>query len=489
MWIIKDWLRKYAPIAEIVDGERCLVGVRLKSTSAVPRPKDIYLYIAADKEMGEIHIVNGNDALYVNHHDVEQVMNEVFKAFEFYNRWENALLLAARSKDAPEQKIIDLCQGVLGPMIVFDPDFSVTAFSRFYKTGEVNQVFDELLTSENKLTLSSLKSFRQTALYSQMFIKHNYTIIEDDHTMVQPYSHRIIASCCDLKGKLLAQMVMFSKTPITPVKIDLAKVVERALKSIPRKRPDLKSPKRSSEILFSYYENGNISENDLEKLMLLNKWRPEDNFIVLCSKPHVNFENETGAHEDLLYACTKRLDELIQASVSFVYSDMLVSCVCTRTLRVNLDELLEVVQNQMNLIIGTSFEFSGISGFITGVRQSRDALKYRGQSLIATFLDSAIHVLINEADREYCAQCLHPAVRTLRQDDQRNKTENAKMFRIFLQSERSYVMTAKQMFFHRNTVYQRVNKILYSNNLDLENAYTREYLLTSFRFLDTFDIV
>ena len=489
MWIIKDWLCKYAPVGEIIDGGRYLVGVRLKSVNIVPRSKDTYLYIAANRNTGEICLANGKDALYITHHDTERVMNEVLKAFEFYNRWESALLLAACNKDCPEQKIIDLCQGVLGPIIVFDPDFSVVAFSRSYKVGEVNQVFDELLASENKLMLSSLKSFRQTALYSQMFLMHDYTILEDNHTMVMPYVHRVIASCCNLKGKLLAQMVMFSKAQITPAKIDLAKVVEHALKSIPHKRMDLRSPKRSSEILLSYYENRSISESDLEKLMLLNKWRPEDDFAVLCSKPHANFENDAGPHENLLYASTKRLDELIPTSVSFVSSDMLVTCVCIRTLRASLHDLLVLVQRQMNLIIGTSYEFSGFSGFITGVRQSRDALKYRRQSLISTFLDCAIYVLLNECDHDYCQQCIHPVVRKLKMEDQKNKTENAKMFRIFLQSERSYVMTAKRMFFHRNTVYQRVNKILYSNNLDLEKPYTREYLLTSFRFLDTFDSV
>ena len=69
-------------------------------------------------------------------------------------------------------------------------------------------------------------------------------------------------------------------------------------------------------------------------------------------------------------------------------------------------------------------------------------------------------------------------------DDDANGTELLPTLREYLVSGLNATAAAKQLFIHRNTFYQRLDKIQQLITSDLENPDTRLFMLMSYRFVD-----
>ena len=58
------------------------------------------------------------------------------------------------------------------------------------------------------------------------------------------------------------------------------------------------------------------------------------------------------------------------------------------------------------------------------------------------------------------------------------------MLLVYLQCERDMVLTAKMLFVHKNTLVYRLKRIVEIFDLNLDNAYEREYLTVSFLVME-----
>ena len=58
------------------------------------------------------------------------------------------------------------------------------------------------------------------------------------------------------------------------------------------------------------------------------------------------------------------------------------------------------------------------------------------------------------------------------------------ILKVYLRCERNRVLTARQLFVHKNTLVYRLEKMVRLFSLDLDDSYEREYLLFSIRCLD-----
>jgi len=78
----------------------------------------------------------------------------------------------------------------------------------------------------------------------------------------------------------------------------------------------------------------------------------------------------------------------------------------------------------------------------------------------------------------------HPAVQLLRRYDLENQTELCHTLRVYLECERSYVKTAKQLYIHRNSLLYRIQRIQELTCLDFSDPSTRLHLLMSYAVQD-----
>ena len=486
-WIIKRWLSKYHPIATIVEGKQQIEGVRLFANDVGYDERYIYICRAGDISTGlrteqpnEILLLNCNDVISLRHDDLEDVLNDTMAAFEYYNNWENSLLFAANKKN-PEQEVINACSGVLGPILIFDLTFSAFAFSRQYQVGELCRIWDEFILFHNP-TLSSLKHFSYGNLYKLMPFKHDCIAIEETSEAVAPYCYNILFSYCDDDGNLLAQVTIAYADPITPYEMHLAQTFQSALNSISKKTANIHTNKYTSGVLTEAYINGTLSEYNANKVMLIQSWPVGSRFIVMSSA--LKEYDEDRSYKELLSAYSSRMDILLPRSISFISEKSIITCINMNMIQEQLIEIVDELRERLSMAFGFSLEFQNLQDFVIAIRQSQDALKYRGDAVISYFSDCALYVLAHERDREYCRRCVHPVIENIKEHDERNGTEYASTLRTFLQSERSYILTAERMFVHRNTVFYRIGKILEMYQLSLDEPYTREYLLYSYWILD-----
>ena len=86
---------------------------------------------------------------------------------------------------------------------------------------------------------------------------------------------------------------------------------------------------------------------------------------------------------------------------------------------------------------------------------------------------------------EHRCLALHPALHRILDYDRRKNTSLYHMLKTYLRCERNRVLTAQELFMHKNTLVYRIGKVSSLFSLDLDDAYEREYLLVSFRCLET----
>ena len=97
MWIFADWLKDYEPEAHIREGKLEIETVRL--FSAEMPAQDNTLYIGRIRDLfihGNNNIIctHKNDILILSTNDLDEVMNQVLNAFEYYQSWNVAMLEA-----------------------------------------------------------------------------------------------------------------------------------------------------------------------------------------------------------------------------------------------------------------------------------------------------------------------------------------------------------------------------------------------------------
>jgi hypothetical protein len=152
MWILADWLEKYKPSVSICDGQPVLSGARLFSTEN-PDLNESFIYVgfASDISPGEfcekkVLCINKQDWMVFDHENIENVLNDILEAFEFYNEWETSLNEAAYSRDS-FQTILDLSQPIFkNPAFIVDWRGKVLAITYNNKPNTAKEVWNHMLT-------------------------------------------------------------------------------------------------------------------------------------------------------------------------------------------------------------------------------------------------------------------------------------------------------------------------------------------------------
>ncbi len=168
MWMLADWLQRYAPVARIEQGERVLRNARLYSEELKISRSSVYLHPI---ERGRVLLTNGHDVLELRSDDVNAVLGDTMDAFEYYNDWASGVHdLIHAGCDA--QTLLRAGAQALGrTLILADATFFVheifDPFGAVEQTPSVGDVTESrLLPLEALLDLSRLECIRVPELPS-----------------------------------------------------------------------------------------------------------------------------------------------------------------------------------------------------------------------------------------------------------------------------------------------------------------------------------
>ncbi len=493
MRIIEQWLDKYEPIVTSISPEPTISGIRLFSYDKAP-DKD-YVYIGRNRDFfdtsssNEVLLVHRKDVISLNTQELEDVFDVVMDAFVYYQNWEQQMLSAYQHEN-PVQCIIDSCADIFGPMFFMNMSLQVTAFSKQYPPGSINQNWDDFW-EHGMLSLNSMNRMEQS-VYMNKMIQH-----WDDEIFYEPaaeknpkYPYSMMISQENAYHELTGQLTIISEQNFQEYHRHLAVFLKRAL-CLVAAQEQLKSSGSIQQNLFMDYLTQNRQDlAGFQSLYRMKQWNPEQSFmVVLLRKENPPFSNYKYYQDTLQRYFSRYLfcilnnngnseSELIAALIPLEKSSPSKKGSARYGARIPNDFFL--MAGRLGLIYGCSYPLEGIENMVDQFRQAKIALQ-NGEPL---YYHCALEDLTDCRQDKKSVFSVHPVLRQISAYDQAKGTDFYTMLKIYLRCERNRVLTAQKLFVHKNTLVYRIEKLINMFDLNLDDSYEREYLLLSYRILD-----
>lgn len=147
---------------------------------------------------------------------------------------------------------------------------------------------------------------------------------------------------------------------------------------------------------------------------------------------------------------------------------------------------LKELTNSNRLIVGISNEFSDLQELAQHYCQADDALKLsarlRIEDNIVYYKDVSFFAMLSKLSvGEHMRQFCHPALKLLREYDDKNGTELFETLRVLTDTNFNQKLTAEKLFTHRNTIAYRRQQILELAGIDFSDSEELFQLSYSFK--------
>lgn len=490
MAIIEHWIRQYHPISTIISDEPTISAVRLFTYAKAPNPN--YLYVGRNKDFfensqsNEVLLVHRKDVISLSTHELEDVFDSLLDAFSFYQSWEQEML-SAFQKENPEQVIIDSCREIFGPMFFTTTSLQMTAFSKQYPIGSINQNWDDFWEL-GTLSLSSLMNMQPGMFLEKLSQTWECETFYEDHVDNYPYSMMISQE--NSAHKLTGQLTIISNTPFQQYHRDIAVYLKRALCLVANHEEPVEHGSVAQSLLQDFLQGRRNDLASFHTFYQIQGWDSGQHCMIIILK------QENGALITYEYHL-KSLRKYFPGALCFIrYSfderrdGEIVCCLPVEPLEdsgpgnrfgLEMPEMLFKMAKILKLDYYCSYPFSGIQNAAVQYRQANACL-VRGKPF---YYDCALEDLSDlNGTPAYRRLAVHPALERIMDYDRRKNTSCYHILKTYLRCERNRVLTAQELFMHKNTLVYRIGKICALFSLDLEDAYEREYLLFSFRCME-----
>lgn len=472
MWILNDWLKKYHPQPRILHGEQTLRSARILSGDSSIEQQNVYLARASEFISGEdqkIICVHGQDMLLLNTSNMEEVLNDIFDAFDFYNSWSDGIAQEIRS-GCDIQTVVDLSHDVFRqPIVVYNTNNEAIAVSSAFPKGSLDQEWDFMVENRaNSLDfLVNIQDIlkKQRTLYGTLKIKVPGTpygsiykglfhdgiwlgriiFLEAFHSLSEG-ELQLFDTFCNLVGIWASQSY----------KSDLLQAESRIFLDLIERRP--------------------VSWEELDHKLQMNGWRMEDPKLLI----RIEIPQQQSEIMKILAA---RLEMLVSAS--YVFSSQKAIYILSNlelTRPDTIRQVLEPVLQQAGLYAVSSYPFTDILKLadhhdqcaLTCLHCPSDPGRLYSCSDYA--LDS-IHALMTA---KIPGVLKHPGLSRLKQYDKANHADLYETLYTYLRNNCNMAETARQLHLHRNSLLYRLNQIKDQAGIQFNDPDTREHLLLSF---------
>lgn len=481
MWILADWLAKYKPSVNICEGQPILSGARLFSVDK-PELNESIVYVGytsdfyPDKSSGiysrkKLLCINKQDWIVFNHECIEDVLNDILEAFDFYNKWETAIKEAAYSRKS-FQTLFDLSQPIFkNPMLLVDWRGKVLAMSYENLPNTAKDVWDYILLngylpayaygrlkkcpakctmfeSVKEVTILNFPEYDYRCIHFNIHYKHEPIIychiIEDNIKLTHGMKHLAAA----LK-QAISTMIRFTNIPVN---------------------------QRPTSMLFSDILSGKSPDNEAIRWVKMTLgWENTEKWYLVSFR---NLYPDRLSEPVLL----QLLERYIPQGFYFSWKNYLIMLIdCKEWL--NIFDTFCRQLNASGFRCGVSMAFGDLNDLPTRLKQAEIALKYsKEQDTVSMCTDYAWSYLFNEVTEIIRSEkMIHPAIERLVEYDNKNGTELARTLYEYLLNERNSIKTANSLYLHRNSLRYRLERISELIDADLENPDVRMHIMFSYQ--------
>lgn len=473
MWILSDWLKKYNPDNRITEGEKILRGVRLISNEINFESSNIYLgrakdFISSDNE--NIICINGHDMILLKTQDIEAVLNDIFDAFDFYNRWADGLV-SDIYEGCTIQDLVDKSHEVFNdPITIHDSGNVLTAYSKEYGLGSVDEEWDNIITNKS-MSLETLHKMKDHL--KEVRTRNDVLLINMDEFSPEFMLKNIFANHKNMGRAVL----VLSKHDPTKGRIHLFETFVNIIETWLKFNSERKEMLEENALFFELLSGNQILDTELFTKLKVFGWEEKDKKIVIAiSNPFFYSE----LHRPLLTSLEKNLKNCYILEFK---NKIVVVCDIDVLPIEKIKEIIKPLLKRTSSYAAFSYDFTDILKLKIYFDQADLTLSHcpKEEGCIYFCSDFALPYIYDVIRAHLTQTIIHPSLLTLQKFDSETNSELFKTLYEFLIHERNLVKTAAALNIHRNTLIYRLNKIDTITGVDLENEDVRQYLILSFK--------
>lgn len=474
MSMLAWYMREYHPVCSIKNDIVSIGGIRfLTGDFMMLSPDYLYLgmadYFFADPKFQGVYVaVHGQSFLLFYDCEYDTLLNTIFSAIDFYEKWELRLGVAA-AEHAPLQRFMELTEQVMDDfMVVCNLETELLASTKV-KPEDIRGTTWEYFFANKKVSLLSMNS----------------TILDGEGKLIRKkkYFDPYIAkstnpNTCDKiimylyqDGEAVAYLsVNQNAGSHTEMEMQLIPVIAGYM-LMASEFTSSESAARSTIRFFSDLINGVVPEDELlahyQEKMAISLFR-------------------------IVYVVNKRRSDMIylRTFLKFLRSHNVICCEYRNGIAALFSDSSGVEETVRELIA-----MSGFSGICCGISASSgDFLAVNRQIRQAFFVteqvdctegvfcceDYAFRYMLNVLLQDESAPfLLHPAIEKLYNYDQENQSELLFTLKLYLDNNKNLQKTLEALNIHRSTLKYRIQRIENIIGMNLGNTEEDDYLRLS----------
>lgn len=472
MWILNDWLQKYRPQPRILQGEQVLRSARILSNETDIERQNVYLAKASEFISGEedkVICVQGQDMILLNTQDMDEVLNTIFDAFDFYNSWADGIAedIAA---GCSVQDIVDRSDAVFKqPLLVYNSGNEIIGISSGYPEGSLDEEWDTLLQTGTNSMDFLMKLRKELKLQRSRRDTIRYFVEGSRYSSV----YKSIFSGRFWVGRLLLLETEHELSQGEMQLFDtLAALVERWTADSSR----ASQMKEETAVFRDLIGGQPVSREEIDHKLQMAGWQKEH------KKQLIRIEIPQNQIE-ISRALVQRLENAFADSYVIDASEVLYLLVNKdllpeRDMEAALTELL--VRSRLCAV--ASYEFTDVYKLSDHDLQCMLTYKYipREEGILYHCPDYALECIHSLMGTSLPGALRHPALDLLEECDRESGSDLRRTLYTYLRSSCNMAETARQLHLHRNSLLYRLNQIRDLTGISLDDADTREYLLFSY---------
>ncbi len=402
----------------------------------------------------------------------DYVQNVMLDIFDLYAEWIEALHASLEAEDM--QTAINICYEMFGnPVFILSHNGKLLAITNKVDKDQLNNPEWDHYMTYGYSSYQNFQKFRAAINKQASWLSSEAVLYKNPPTADR--TEFMISMICDrhtIYGRFTV-MGYFRKLTEGDAQLlsFVSDVIARHLAASNKKEHHAEG----SSILLNMFRKKMLSEHEKNELRQYYSWKEEEIFrVCVLSRRSMAVDDEDLFQE--------YLEGLFPNCPVLKYEQKTILVLAGDAIKTeNLVEKLEKsCVREWNVTVGLSLEFRELEKAYEYLAQAIYAISKAGnKERIAMFYHYGLEFLLSLDSAEQKLLAIHPDVAEWIRRDGSANSESINTLYTYLLYERSLRRAAEAIFVHRNTLLYRIGKLTGEMKYDLDEPYTRQYVLTS----------
>ncbi|GEM_PF-2446501 len=413
-----------------------------------------------------------------------EIMNELLEIFRFYETWELKVLNILQNEPNIEELMKVTYDIFESPLLLLDAQFQCISRIGYDEALPGYQSFEE--NNSKELSLSAMSTF---------FNNKDPMMNNRDIMLIEIMDLQFLAKNLFVNNEYAGSItVVYNELPYTSgQKILLSYFSEFLEKALEDTNSATSSDYNILRTIFSNIICGLPIESSLRNYV--KSFKETQEFICLLGKLNNRFSQIPPEY------VSRKLESIFPKSISFEYQSRVICFIDSSQFATNSESLHEYIKehifnltNSIDIKVGLSDSFTNLYDARQYYNQANAAIVngviMNPEESIYYFTDYALIEMITSMQNAFPLELYFPSgLKALFEHDEHSKLSYVETLKTYLKCNMSVSKTAYELFVHRSTLLERLERIDKILGLDLQNPDVRLQIQILLRAIEIRDSV